>query len=52
MNKHFILDVDKERLKVTPGFDKDHWPDMADHDWARNIHNYYGAEYQFDNAPH
>ena len=25
-NKQFILDVDKDRLKDAPGFDKDHWP--------------------------
>jgi sporulation protein YlmC with PRC-barrel domain len=24
----FILNVDKERLKNAPGFDKDHWPEM------------------------
>jgi hypothetical protein len=24
-----ILNVDKERLKNAPGFDKDSWPDMA-----------------------
>src|SRR5512145_2436437 len=29
-NKCFILDVDKQRLKDAPGFDKDHWPSMAD----------------------
>ena len=49
-NKRFILDVDKERLKEAPGFDKDHWPDMSDQIWARSIHNYYGAEYQPDMA--
>lgn len=49
-NKRFILDVDKQRLKDAPGFDKDNWPDMADQIWARSIHNYYGAEYQPDQA--
>ena len=29
-NKCFILDVAKERLSIAPGFDKDHWPAMAD----------------------
>ena len=46
VNKRFILDVEKERLKEAPGFDKDNWPDMADQTWARNIHNYYGASNQ------
>lgn len=51
-NKSFILDVDKERLKEAPGFDKDHWPDMADPIWARSIHHYYGSEYQPDTTSH
>lgn len=49
-NKRFVLDVDKQSLKDAPGFDKDHWPDMADQIWARSIHTYYGAEYQPDKA--
>jgi len=40
--KCFILDVDKERLKNAPGFDKDHWPSMADKTWANEVHSYYG----------
>lgn len=42
-NKQFVLDVDKERLKNAPGFDKDHWPSMADHAWATEVHTYYGT---------
>lgn len=41
--KAFILDADKERLKNAPGFDKDHWPAMADNKWATQIHSYYGS---------
>lgn len=41
-NKRFVLAVDKERLKNAPGFDKDHWPSMADQRWAGEIHSYYG----------
>ena len=41
-NKQFILNVDKERLKNAPGFDKQHWPSMADQSWANEIHSYYG----------
>ncbi len=41
-NKCFILDVDKERLQQAPGFDKDHWPSMADQTWATQVHSYYG----------
>lgn len=42
-NKCFILDIEKERLKNAPGFDKDHWPAMADNKWATQIHSYYGS---------
>ena len=41
--KCFILDVDKERLQNAPGFDKDHWPSMADSRWASEVHSYYRA---------
>ena len=40
--KCFVLDVDADRLKAAPGFDKDHWPTMADPTWAREVHAYYG----------
>jgi hypothetical protein len=39
----FILDIDKSRLEQAPGFDKDHWPSMADPAWAASIHDYYGV---------
>jgi hypothetical protein len=39
----FVLDVSRERLDNAPGFDKDHWPAMADPDWAGRIHAYYGV---------
>ena len=41
--KCFILDIDKERLKNAPGFDKDHWPSMAGDQWANDLHSYYGV---------
>ena len=36
-----VLDIEKERLKDAPGFDKDHWPSMADRTWASEIYSYY-----------
>jgi|SRR5690242_11975942 sporulation protein YlmC with PRC-barrel domain len=39
--KRFLLDTDKERLESAPGFDKDHWPDMADPMWQNKVHSYY-----------
>lgn len=43
VNKRFVLDVSKERLKEAPGFDEDAWPDMADPTWATAVHAYYGV---------
>ncbi|MEN3112743.1 PRC-barrel domain-containing protein [Uliginosibacterium paludis] len=40
--KCFLLDIDAERLRNAPGFDKDHWPAMADSTWASEVHTYYG----------
>lgn len=38
-----ILDVDKEKLKLAPGFDGSaKWPDFADRTWGTSIHTYYG----------
>ena len=42
-SKCFVLDVDKDKLETAPGFDKDHWPSMADRRWATDIHSYYGS---------
>ena len=39
----FLLNVDKEKLKNAPGFNKNDWPDMADQAWGRSIHDYYGT---------
>lgn len=49
-NKRFILDIGKERLKDAPGFDKDHWPNMADQTWTREIHSYYGTNPNLDDT--
>jgi len=40
-NKRFALDVQKDRLKDAPGFDKNIWPDMADQGWQDEVHGYY-----------
>ena len=44
VEKRFILNVDKELLKRAPGFDKDHWPNMADRAWGAQVFKYYGAK--------
>lgn len=42
--KHFILEVDKEKLESAPGFDKENWPDMADPDFGRQLFSYYDRQ--------
>lgn len=37
----FVLDIERERLKHAPGFDKHHWPTMADPVWASEVHDFY-----------
>lgn len=49
-NKRFVLDVEQDRLKKAPGFDKDKWPNMADQVWVDSIHTYYGATW-FPESP-
>jgi sporulation protein YlmC with PRC-barrel domain len=39
-----VLNIQKDRLKEAPGFDKDRWPDMADARWTREVNTFYGAE--------
>ena len=41
--KSVVLDVDKELLKRTNGFDKNHWPNMADQHWAGTLHAGYAS---------
>ena len=43
VNDCFIISIDKELLKNSPGFDKDHWPDMSNSAWGSSIHKYYGT---------
>ena len=39
--KKLVLNIDKEKLKKAPGFDKGAWPNMADDRWVTEIHSYY-----------
>src|SRR5262245_28438598 len=38
----FVLNVDQEKLKNAPGFDKNNWPNMADRSWGQQVYAYYG----------
>jgi uncharacterized protein YrrD len=41
-NECMVLNVDKDRLKNAPGFDKDNWPNMADATFQDEINTFYG----------
>lgn len=43
-NHRFVLNVEKERLKTAPGFNRDAWPDMSDIGWANQVHTFYGTD--------
>ncbi len=32
----------EDKLGKAPGFDKDHWPDMADAAWVQGVNSFYG----------
>ncbi len=36
--KCFRVDITAQQLKDDPGFDKDHWPSMADATWGAQLH--------------
>ena len=42
-HKRFTLDVDVDRLKDAPGFDKDNWPNWSDPTWSASVDSYYRA---------
>jgi sporulation protein YlmC with PRC-barrel domain len=37
----FVIDTPAARIKNAPGFDKHHWPSMADTQWGSSVHAYY-----------
>jgi hypothetical protein len=39
--EHYVLNMDKERLKNAPGFDKNNWPNMVDRSWAEQVYAFY-----------
>jgi PRC-barrel domain len=47
-DREFILDVDKHMLQSAPGFDRDHWPNMADPAFTTLIYGYYGYQSYLD----
>ncbi|MGJ5817251.1 PRC-barrel domain-containing protein [Paludibaculum fermentans] len=43
VEKRFIMNADKKKLELAPGFDQDHWPNMADRSWGAGVYKYYDA---------
>lgn len=46
-DKHFVLNIDEDRLKNAEGFNKDRWPDMADATFRGNLYEHYGITDRF-----
>ncbi len=42
--KAIVMGVDKEKLKNSPGFDKDHWPTHPQQDFIDSVYTHYGFE--------
>jgi sporulation protein YlmC with PRC-barrel domain len=42
-NHRMTLNMDKSQIENAPGFDTNSWPDMANQQWASQIHGYYGT---------
>lgn len=40
--EHFTLDVDKEKMKNAPGFDKNNPPAATDRTWGAEVYKFYG----------
>jgi len=48
--EHFVLAMDKDRLKNAPGFAADRWPQMGDSTWESGIHKFYDQQPYWMNA--
>ncbi|HVU14124.1 MAG TPA: PRC-barrel domain-containing protein [Phototrophicaceae bacterium] len=42
--KCFVMDVDKDKLKNAPGFDKDNWPKEPSGQWFHDLYHFYGQQ--------
>jgi len=40
---YLVLDMDTDRLRDAPAFERDAWPDMNDVVWRDRVHNFYGS---------
>lgn len=49
-NDRYVLNTSKDALKKAPGFDKDHWPDMASANWNRENAQAYNQKPYWEQA--
>ena len=42
--EHFTLDIDQNKLKNAPGFDKNHPPQASDRTWGAEVYKFYGIK--------
>jgi len=50
-DEKFILDVNKDRLKDAPGFDKNDWPETSDRTFQTEVYTYYNVDPYWDAMP-
>jgi sporulation protein YlmC with PRC-barrel domain len=41
--QQFVVNVQRETLEKMPGFDKDHWPDLNDLEYATGVYRQWGV---------
>jgi len=41
--KRFVINVQRESLEKMPGFDRDHWPDLNDLEYATGVYRQWGV---------
>ena len=41
--RRFVCNATRDSLERMPGFDKDHWPDLDDLDYAHGVYRQWGA---------
>ncbi len=45
--KNLVTGIDKQKLAAAPHFDKSHWPDLQDANFASQVYQYYGKQAYF-----
>jgi sporulation protein YlmC with PRC-barrel domain len=43
IKQRFLVNVTRDALEKMPGFDKDHWPDLSDLDYANGVYRQWGV---------